>query len=204
MAPAGCTNMLSAMGLPNDGSQSDDVSHEELPHAASPNKERRRTLELLVAAGSAVYAGSLVVPAARFLAPTAGADEQGRWIRVAKLDAVKEGQPTRVQLRGEQRDAFTVTADVTLGSVWLTRHGNDVRALSAECPHLGCAVDVASNGANFGCPCHTSRFALDGKAESGPSPRGMDPLTTRVVDGFIEVEFRRFRQGSSERVEVSA
>ena len=171
---------------------------------ADPPPTRRRTLELLVAVGTVAYAGALLVPAARFLGTSDGDHEKARWLRVAKLDALKENTPTRVPVRGAQRDAFTVTADVTLGSVWLARAGSEVRALSSECPHLGCAVDVVAGGASFGCPCHTSRFALDGKPESGPSPRGMDPLATRVVDGWVEVEFRRYRQGTSERVEVNA
>jgi Rieske Fe-S protein len=125
-------------------------------------------------------------------------------LRVARTDGLEDGKPVRVQVRGELRDAFTVTPDVTLGSLWLTKRGSAIQALSAECPHLGCAIDLASSGAAFGCPCHTSRFALDGRAESGPSPRGMDALETRVVDGWIEVEFRRYRQGSAARVEVGS
>jgi hypothetical protein len=31
---------------------------------------------------------------------------------------------------------------------------------------------------------------------TGPSPRALDELATRVEDGFVLVEFRRFRQGT--------
>jgi len=189
--------------LPFMASQDDENALPEPSETLPPDPARRRTLELFVAAGGLAYAGALVLPAARFLDPGGGSGG-ARWIRIAKLDALVEGKPARVAVRGEERDAFTVTADVTLGSVWLSRSGERVLALSSECPHLGCAIDLANEGRNFGCPCHTSRFALDGKAESGPSPRGMDPLPTRVVDGWIEVEFRRYRQGSAERVEVGA
>lgn len=198
------------MGEPSDDDTSRVPSAEEgPPREAAPvapgttDPGRRRALEMLVAAGSAVYAGALAVPASKFLEAPSGTSG-ARWLRVARLDELKEDAPARLQLRGEVRDAFTVTADVTLGSVWLRRRGGEVLALSAECPHLGCAVDLTAGGASFGCPCHTSRFELDGKASSGPSPRGMDPLATRVVDGWIEVEFRRYRQGTSARVEVGS
>jgi menaquinol-cytochrome c reductase iron-sulfur subunit len=177
-----------------------DVPAEPAP--ASPAPTRRGALEMLVVAGSAAYAAALVVPAGRFLASGAAGTHGERWLRVVRLDALDEGAPTRVQVKGDQRDAFTVTPARTLGSVWLSRKGSEVSALSSECPHLGCAVDLADGGKAFGCPCHTSRFALDGKSESGPAPRGMDPLATRVVDGWVEVDFRRYRQGAAARVEV--
>jgi len=47
-------------------------------------------------------------------------------------------------------------------------------ALSLVCPHLGCTVDPQDQG--FACPCHGSRFALDGSFISGPANRSLDPL----------------------------
>ncbi len=40
--------------------------------------------------------------------------------------------------------------------------------IGAICTHLGCVV--ALSGASFDCPCHGSRFALDGKVIKGPAP----------------------------------
>jgi cytochrome b6-f complex iron-sulfur subunit/menaquinol-cytochrome c reductase iron-sulfur subunit len=31
----------------------------------------------------------------------------------------------------------------------------------------------------------------------------MDPLATRVVDGWVEVDFRRYRDGTSELQEIA-
>jgi cytochrome b6-f complex iron-sulfur subunit/menaquinol-cytochrome c reductase iron-sulfur subunit len=144
-----------------------------------------------------------VVPAYRFLEAGASSGDGGgeRWIRVGRLEALPEGKPTRLKVVGIDRDAFTV-AHGQLGSVWVMRQGKEVRALSAECPHLGCSIDITGEGKGFSCPCHTSHFSLQGAAESGPSRRSMDELATRVVDGFIEVDFKRFRQGVSEKVAV--
>lgn len=166
--------------------------------------DRRGALRTLVLVGSAAYTGALVVPAARFLAGTAagGGAAGGRWVRVARLADLAPGTPRRLAVIGDRRDAFTVSKREVLGSVWLVREGEDVRALSATCPHLGCSIDLGGDGKSFACPCHTSRFALSGAVESGPSPRGMDALAARVVDGFVEVDFRRYREGVPDRQEV--
>ncbi len=180
-----------------------DAASEPAPSAAPPaTATRRGALEMLVAAGSAAYVAALIVPAGRFLASGAAGTRGERWLRAIRLDALDDGTPARVQIKGDQRDGITVTPARTLGPVGVNKKGSEVAALSSECPHLGCAVDLAAGGKAFGCPCHTSRFGLDGKAESGPAPRGMDALATRVVDGWVEVDFRRYRQGAAELVEV--
>jgi cytochrome b6-f complex iron-sulfur subunit/menaquinol-cytochrome c reductase iron-sulfur subunit len=168
--------------------------------------EAPRALRRLVILGGLAYAGALVVPAASFVgasAESAGA-AGARWIRVARLADIAEGAPRRVQIIADQRDAFTLTRAELLGSIWILRRGESVRALSAVCPHLGCSIDLAPDLQGFACPCHASRFGLDGAATAGPSPRSLDPLATRLVEGWIEVDFRRYRQGIAERREVSA
>jgi Rieske Fe-S protein len=53
--------------------------------------------------------------------------------------------------------------------------------LSSVCPHAGCNVNKIVDGAII-CPCHGSRFNLDGSVAKGPAT---EPLTTRsvVVEG---------------------
>jgi menaquinol-cytochrome c reductase iron-sulfur subunit len=191
-------------GKPNDAP--DARSEPTAPNpGAHHDPPRRGALRSLVTLGTVAYAGALAAPAAAFLAGAAGGSGGGqRWLRVAALADLPNGQPHRVKVVGNERDAFTVTRDELLGSVWLIREGDRVRALSATCPHLGCAVDLSADRKSFGCPCHTSRFGLSGDAEAGPSPRGMDPLTVRIRDGVVEIDFRRYRQGITERKELGA
>jgi cytochrome b6-f complex iron-sulfur subunit len=42
-------------------------------------------------------------------------------------------------------------------------------ACSAICTHRGCLVEYQSESQQFFCPCHQSRFALDGKVLRGPA-----------------------------------
>jgi len=51
-------------------------------------------------------------------------------------------------------------------------------ALSLVCPHLGCAVNVTSDG--FACPCHGSRFLPDGSLRNGPASHPLSPLRLEV------------------------
>jgi menaquinol-cytochrome c reductase iron-sulfur subunit len=170
------------------------------------NEERRGMLKTIVAAGSAIFVGGAAAPAvAVALAPALKKGDSGEtWVRVARLSDLTEGEPKRAPVIAEMTDAFTRYAKENLGAVWLLRTGDDVRALSVTCPHLGCGVEKSESG--FGCPCHTSVFDATGKRLAGPAPRDMDTIDARVVgvgvERAVEVMFKKYRQGIPEREEV--
>ncbi|MFJ8074297.1 FAD-dependent oxidoreductase [Streptomyces sp. NPDC096176] len=53
-------------------------------------------------------------------------------------------------------------------------------AVSARCTHLGCLVSFNEAERSWECPCHGSRFGVDGSVLQGPAVR---PLEQRDVDG---------------------
>ena len=164
--------------------------------------DRRGVLKVALAGGAVALCAATVAPAIAFVLPARGAAGGRRWVRTVPLDALTDGVPFKVKIITDERDAWKLEKDAELGAVWLTREGESVTALSVVCPHLGCAIGPTTDSTGFACPCHDSTFDSDGKRRNGPSPRDMDPLETRVVEGVVEVDFRRFKQNVPERVQI--
>jgi cytochrome b6-f complex iron-sulfur subunit len=59
-------------------------------------------------------------------------------------------------------------------------------ALSLVCPHLGCTVEPQPDG--FSCPCHGSRFGLQGDLVRGPASRALTVLRVETeADGKLHL-----------------
>lgn len=72
--------------------------------------------------------------------------------------------------------------------VLLVRSGGEVRALSATCTHLGCRLQPAAGA--IACPCHRTRFALDGQVlehQLPAAPPALPEIPVRVAGGRVEV-----------------
>ncbi|WP_436842246.1 FAD-dependent oxidoreductase [Streptomyces virginiae] len=57
----------------------------------------------------------------------------------------------------------------------------ELHAVSAVCTHLGCIVAFNNAERTWECPCHGSRFALDGEVLQGPA---LHPLEQQDTDGL--------------------
>lgn len=51
--------------------------------------------------------------------------------------------------------------------------GGELKVLSAECPHMKCLVRWNGAERTWDCPCHGSRFSVDGKLIEGPAFEGL-------------------------------
>ena len=57
-------------------------------------------------------------------------------------------------------------------------------ALSLVCPHLGCTIEPVEDG--FACPCHGSKFYLNGAVRTGPANKPMtEQLLEETADGKL-------------------
>jgi cytochrome b6-f complex iron-sulfur subunit len=78
---------------------------------------------------------------------------------------------------------------------------NGIYALSAVCTHLGCITRYKSDESAIACPCHGSRFDLEGNVTHGPAPRPLpwldvsqDAKGNLVVDtGIVIARGKVFR-----------
>ena len=73
-----------------------------------------------------------------------------------------------------------------------------VYALSAVCTHLGCITRFLSDEKCIACPCHGSRFDLEGNVIHGPAPRPLpwlemqvDATGTLLVDTSVTITHGR-------------
>ncbi|WP_041294774.1 Rieske 2Fe-2S domain-containing protein [Isoptericola variabilis] len=70
--------------------------------------------------------------------------------------------------------------DVVLGEDAQRDPSGVLTAVSARCTHLGCLVHFNDAETAWECPCHGSRFAVDGAVLQGPAN---SPLERRPLPG---------------------
>ncbi len=70
--------------------------------------------------------------------------------------------------------------------VWKSSNGFNV--YSSHCTHLGCTLKFDKNKGIFECPCHGSKFNLEGKVIHGPAKRPLRRLDYTIRDGKIFVK----------------
>jgi Rieske Fe-S protein len=92
-------------------------------------------------------------------------------------------RPRRIVIPPDQQGMVTFADGVIV-----TRAGGEVRAFSARCTHLGCLIDRSAHDLLV-CPCHGSRFRLDGTVANGPALRPLAPLAHEIdpVTGSLVV-----------------
>jgi len=58
-------------------------------------------------------------------------------------------------------------------------------ALYQKCVHLGCRVPWCESSQWFECPCHGSKYSINGEYRSGPAPRSLDRFRVDIVGGKV-------------------
>jgi Rieske Fe-S protein len=78
------------------------------------------------------------------------------------LDDLAPGQGAVVHIDGQATAAFR-------------DDDGSMQTVSAVCTHLGCLVTFNSAERSWDCPCHGSRFAVDGRVIEGPATDDLAP-----------------------------
>ena len=85
---------------------------------------------------------------------------------------------------------------------WILRDEAGLYALSSICTHLGCLVNY--NTDLFECPCHGSKFDLNGNVLNGPALQPLEFVELSLsTDNKIILDTNK-KVSSSERVEVGS
>ena len=113
-----------------------------------------------------------------------------------------DGTPVPVSIRSDQIDAWNLYKDVPIGSVWIRRTEAGLKVFNSVCPHLGCRVGYRPTENDFYCPCHESRFTLEGEKTNDTPPRNMDDLEVKEVDGTVYVKYQNFKGGIADKTAI--
>jgi Rieske Fe-S protein len=110
------------------------------------------------------------------------------------LDQLQDGKATKILAPTTPNSAFIMAdgggdnapGDLAFGA-FVVKNGGNVAVFAQNCSHLGCSVSfVAASDAHplnsFDCPCHGSRFHLDGTVLHGPAGNPLSHLSWRQGD----------------------
>src|SRR5262245_52957660 len=112
------------------------------PSAEDPRRDFLKTIGIGgIGLGLAAVAGGPAVAYVAYPIFHATVEGSGAFVKIGKSESFKAGQPVKVDLFADKRDAWNRIIKVKVGSAWVLRDGDKLRAYSSVCPHLGCAVD---------------------------------------------------------------
>lgn len=61
-----------------------------------------------------------------------------------------------------------------------------LKGLSLICKHRGCEVEWNGSDKTWDCPCHGSRYELDGSLKRGPAESDLDSIVIKARNNQVE------------------
>jgi menaquinol-cytochrome c reductase iron-sulfur subunit len=87
--------------------------------------------------------------------------------------------PEQMVFRRNRTDGWKITSEKA--SAWVVKMSQkDVIAFVPQCPHLGCGYHWDVQNQEFLCPCHASRFSIEGDVMGGPATRSLDRYEVKI------------------------
>ena len=111
------------------------------------------------------------------------------------LDQLQEGNATKILAPTSPNSAFVMAdgggdnaaGDLAFGGFVVKTKGKIV-VWAQSCSHLGCSVAFNQADSSFDCPCHLSRFHLDGSVRRGPASSPLSHLTWKLGDTPTQIQ----------------
>ena len=172
--------------------------------AAAPKRVTRRTfLGWWMAALLTSTVVTALAPLVLYLwpAPPKGQKKRVLTISIPKpVSQIADGEALKFDAPSNPNSAFIMAdgggdnaaGELTFGGFCVNNKGK-IDVFAINCSHLGCSIALNEKDRTFDCPCHGSRFHLDGTVLQGPAPaplshltwkEGTDPNTIQV-DGIV-------------------
>ena len=168
---------------------------------SSEGTTRRQFLKLAIGVLTFLSGLILGIPFLASLIGLASRTKKAQFAKVANISDLPQGEPKNINYPDVEQDAFI--KEKRTRNVWVIKHSqNDITVFSPICPHLGCRYNWDSQNKYFICPCHGSKFTLDGKVIGGPAPRPLDTLPIKIYNDELLVEWELFEIGISQKIKV--
>jgi Rieske Fe-S protein len=111
------------------------------------------------------------------------------------LDQIQEGQAVKILAPTNPNSAFVMAdgggdnaaGDLAFGGFVVKNGGNTV-VFAQNCSHLGCSISFNKDARTFDCPCHGSRFHIDGTVLHGPAADPLSHLTWKQGANASEIQ----------------
>jgi menaquinol-cytochrome c reductase iron-sulfur subunit len=152
---------------------------------ASHFEDRRRTLVRFVNTGLGLVTAALAGLVGVAAAPKAGATAT-RWRKATTIFDLPPNAPFAAVMAERKADGWFETSKQTV--VYIDKEGDNYRALSATCSHLGCRVKWDEGSSQYRCPCHGGVYDRTGRVVAGPPPQPLRRVNVRVNAQTSEIE----------------
>ncbi|MBW2453221.1 MAG: ubiquinol-cytochrome c reductase iron-sulfur subunit, partial [Deltaproteobacteria bacterium] len=135
---------------------------------------RRKVLGLLAGSAFAVAGAGAGIEVVRFMRPN---------VLFEPATKVPLGPPAAIVA-----GTLLVLPDQKL---YVARTVEGFFAMSSVCTHLGCITRYEPEQKRIFCPCHGSKFDLDGRVVGGPAPKPLQRNHLTIEDGQLVVDTRK-------------
>jgi Rieske Fe-S protein len=111
------------------------------------------------------------------------------------IDQLKEGEATKILAPTSPNSAFIMRdgggdnapGDLAFGG-FIVKNQGTVHVFAQNCSHLGCSVSFNEKDKLLDCPCHGSRFNLDGSVQHGPAAYPLSNLDWKEGASAKEIQ----------------
>lgn len=137
---------------------------------------------------------AIVAPLVVFIYPPVG-DSKKQNLKVTldrALSSLKDGEAVKFEAPQEtgfiMKDGGGQNAPGKIAfSGYAAKIGENLTVLAVTCSHLGCSVQLNQDSKRYDCPCHGSRFHIDGTVERGPATAALSHLTWKQGTSPTEI-----------------